>query len=122
MQIRDAWPLGTLSINETVATQLETCLLEPFATENEAKQFWSDTATQLIHIEEDDTAATLALLGKPLQQRLANSLTYPEHSFLLAYPYRLTLSILSDDGAGVYLLEHRGNGLVAGLREVIKSA
>ena len=64
MQIRDAWPLGTLSINDTVATQLETCLLEPFANIKQAKQFWQDTATQLIHIEEDDTAATLALLGQ----------------------------------------------------------
>ncbi|MBQ0720655.1 MAG: hypothetical protein KBT88_09645 [Gammaproteobacteria bacterium] len=48
-----------------------TCLLESFASTTQAKQFWRDTATQLIYIEEDDTAATLALLGKPQQQRIA---------------------------------------------------
>ncbi|MEH6638667.1 MAG: hypothetical protein V7717_05295 [Porticoccaceae bacterium] len=122
MQIRNTWPVGTLSINETTATLLETYLLEPFANATQAKLFWRDTATQLIHIEADDTAATLVTLSKPLQRRIIHSLSYPEHSFPMGTPYELTLSILSDDGAGVYLLAHADNGLVAGLREVVKEA
>lgn len=90
-------------------------LLEPFANETEARQFWQDTATQFIYIEASDTADTLAQLCQPLRQRIAYSLHYPEHSFTLLSPYELSLSILSDDGKGVYLLRHKDNGLVVAL-------
>lgn len=115
MQITDAWPLDTLKIEPAVATALHGYLLEPFANESEARQFWKDTATQFIYVEATDSAEKLAKLCKPLRQRIAHSLQYPEHSFTLLKPYELSLSILSDDGAGVYLLRHRGSGLIAGL-------
>mgnify|MGYP003384749312 CR=1 FL=1 len=115
MHITDAWPLDTLTIDSTVATAVQHYLLEPFANESEARQFWNDTATQFIYIAATDTAGTLGKLCQPLRQRIAHSLNYPEHSFTLLPPYELSLSILSDDGAGVYLLRHRDNGLVAGL-------
>ena len=115
MQITDAWPLDTLKIEPAVATALEDYLLEPFANENEARTFWEDTATQFIYIEATDTADTLAKLCQPLRHRIAHSLQYPEHSFTLLQPFELSLSILSDDGAGVYLLRHKGSGLVTAL-------
>ena len=116
MQITDAWPLDSLKIDPAVTTALHRYLLEPFANESEARQFWQDTATQFIYIEATYTADTLAKLCQPLRQRIAHSLDYPEHSFTLLQPYELSLSILSDDGAGVYLLQHRGSGLVAALK------
>ena len=79
-------------------------LLEPFANEREARQFWQDTATQFIYIEATDTADTLAKLCQPLYQRIAHSLNYPEHSFARLQPYELSLSILGDACAGLYLL------------------
>ncbi len=115
MQITDTWPLDTLTIDPAVATALHRYLLEPFANETEARQFWKDTATQFIYIAATDTADTLDKLCQPLRQRIAHSLNYPEHSFTLLQPYELSLSILSDDGAGVYLLRHKDNGLVAAL-------
>jgi len=117
MQITDAWPLDTLKIEPAVAAALHDYLLEPFANEREARQFWKDTATQFIYIADTDTADTLAKLCQPLRQRIAHSLNYPEHSFTLLQPFELSLSILSDDGAGVYLLRHRDSGLVAAMRE-----
>jgi len=116
MQITDAWPLDTLKIEPAVATALHGYLLEPFANESEARQFWQDTATQFIYIEATDTAEKLAKLCRPLRQRIAHSLQYTEHSFTLLQPYELSLSILSDDGAGVYLLRHEDSGLVAALK------
>ena len=115
MHITDAWPLDTLTIDPAVATAIHHYLLEPFANETVARQFWKDTATQFIYIAATDTAETLAKLCQPLRQRIAHSLNYPEHSFTLLPPYELNLSILSDDGAGVYLLRHRDSGLVAAL-------
>lgn len=116
MHITDAWPLDSLTIDSTVATAIHHYLLEPFANETVARQFWQDTATQFIYIEATDTADTLGKLCQPLRKRIAHSLIYPEHSFTLLSPFELSLSILSDDGAGVYLLRHEDNGLVAALQ------
>lgn len=104
MLIISQWP-ETLScaLESTLYFSLIERLTEPFQTEAEARAFWNKTPTQIVIIEPSDNEGALETLTDSFVTQLRCALTYPESEDALVDGYSLYLSILNDEGAGLYL-------------------
>lgn len=102
MKIINHWPtLDELSLLGTIATEVLTLLVEPFKNEAEAKLFWQECPSTIIILNEK---TVLAELNSQLKQQVLFCINNPEFEEALPNGYRFLLSIVTDDGAGCYLV------------------
>ena len=103
MQYINHWPdMSELALLETVAQDLQHRLLEPFDSEDEAKEFWDETSSTVIILNPTDTIEELH--RDPLWNQIEFALTYPEYTVPLKMGYQLSVTIVNDSGAGIYLV------------------
>jgi len=113
MQIINHWPASSnLALPETIKKALLTHLIEPFGDNHSAKYFWSEYPSSIIIIDELDTISSLNKLSKITQEQITFAITNPEYTDELGRGYTVKLSIISDDGAGMYLIRHSNNQLI----------
>ncbi len=111
MQIINHWPSKELAISKDVKEALCKQLLMPFSSIGQASKFWKQSGTCLIIIEQDDDKSLIHSLEGALTKLISNAVDCYEYKETLAPHYKLSLSIISDNGAGVYLLIHDNNTL-----------
>lgn len=100
------WPGDiALSIPVKIKDEIISLLVEPFDDEAEAKQFWQEYGnTFCILLADDNDKSILATLSEQAQLQLQFALEYPEFVEELSDCYKLSLTIMNDEGAGCYLL------------------
>ncbi len=117
MQLITNWSeLSSLPIPHQVKQALLKSLIEPFNDETKAEYFWQTYGNSLVLFSSDDTAESFVLsydnssdvrhekLPEELRNKINFSLTYPEFTEQLAQGYKLSLTIMNDEGSGCYLL------------------
>lgn len=102
-----AWPEETLlaaylDIYPMVMEQI----IEPFSSVEEARAFWDATGCSLVIIEQGDSVSEFQVLPQHIQNQVMFGLRYPEQELAISEDWRLLLTILNDEGAGIYLLIH----------------
>ena len=102
MQLIKHWPaLDDLSLPLPVASELKAYLMEPFTNEEEAKSFWLECPSSLIILCENEV---LSELDEQIGQQILFCFENAEFEETLSHDYRIYLAIVSDDGAGCYLI------------------
>lgn len=102
MQLINHWPsVNEIALSELVATEVIAFLVEPFVNEEQAKAFWLECPSTIIIL---DKTCLLNELDNKLQQQISFCINNPEFEEVLSNGYRLLLAIVSDDGAGCYLV------------------
>ena len=103
MQYINHWPDTTeLALPENVTQDLHRRLLEPFDSVAPAKQFWEETSSTLIILDNNDSITSLK--GSDAWDQIEFTLTYPEYTVPLKMDYQLLVAIVNDSGAGIYLV------------------
>ena len=102
------WP-GSLDLNlpPTVKQLLMEELTKPFANEPEAINYWNDYSGTLIILEAEDDLALLNKLTSQAREQIEFALAYPEFRDPIGNDHFLSLTIISDEGTGIYLLTHK---------------
>ncbi len=102
MQIINHWPnVNEISLPVLVATEVIAFLGEPFTNEKEAKAFWLECPSTIIILNE---TCVVHELDSDLQQQVLFCINNPEFEEVLPNGYRILLAIVSDDGAGCYVV------------------
>lgn len=102
MQLIKHWPaLDDLLLPLSVATELKALLIEPFTNEEEAKSFWLECPSSLIVLCENEV---LSGFDEQIGQQILFCFENAEFEETLSDEYRVFLAIVSDDGAGCYLV------------------
>ena len=119
MQLINHWPVSNiLALPESIKHSLLSHLTVPFDDEIiAAKLFWSETQSSLIIIEKSDTYNLLSKLSETTQSQIKFAITNPEYTDELGMGYTVKLSIISDDGTGLYLVSHTDTPLIQLLGE-----
>lgn len=113
MQIINHWPEEhELALTEEVKIALFNHLIEPFGDEFEAKEFWSEYPSMLFIISESDDLETLNNFDDVVQQQVEFALANPEYSESLTNLYTVSLSIINDEGSGIYLVMNKGSEIL----------
>ena len=81
-------------------------IIEPFSSVEEARAFWDATGCSLVIVEKGDSLSEFQVLLLHTQNQVIFGLRYPEQEFAISEDWRLLLTILNDEGAGIYLLIH----------------
>lgn len=81
-------------------------IIEPFSSVEEARAFWDTTGCSLVIIEMTDSVNEFQAMPQHTQNQVMFGLCYPEQEFAISEDWRLLLTILNDEGAGIYLLIH----------------
>ena len=103
MQVIYHWPdIHELKLPNSVAKEVWRQLLEPFETEEAAKEFWQEAPSTFIVLDSGDSLSQLENSGA--WQAIEFAITYPEYTEVLSLGYRLTMAIFTDSGSGVYLV------------------
>lgn len=113
MQLINHWPASSnLALPETIKKALLTHLIEPFGDNHSARSFWSEYPSLIIIIDELDTINSLNTLSDTTQEQIKFAITNPEYSDELGFGYTIKLSIISNDGSGMYLVSRSNNQLI----------
>ena len=116
MFITQSWPeCSNLGLHPNLSNQLQSGLLEPFSSAEEAKAFWTECPTTLMVVHHYDRFESQHLSTELIQQ-LVFALTYSEFADQLPDDYQLSLTIVHDDGAGFYLLIPTNHSLIKELK------
>lgn len=103
MQYINHWPdMAELTLPEAVSQDLFEQLLEPFDSEGEAQEFWAETYSTVIILDHTDSIEDLK--GDSAWNQIEFTLTYPEYTLPLTMGYQLSVAIVNDSGAGIYLV------------------
>ena len=103
MQYINHWPdMAKLALPEAVSQDLQRQLLEPFNSEQEAKEFWKEAPSTVIILDPHDSITELKL-GDAWKE-IEFALTYPEYTVRLKIDYQLLVAIVNDSGSGIYLV------------------
>ena len=103
MQYKDHWPdTTTLNLPKAVSQDIHLHLLEPFDSENDAKDFWGEAPSSIIILEPSDTLDTLH--RSEAWSTIEFALTYPEYDVPLSHGYQMLLAITNDSGSGIHLI------------------
>ena len=103
MQYINHWPdISKLALPKTVAQDLQQQLLEPFDSEASAKEFWKEAPSTIIIL--DPSESFKALKESDTWNQIEFALTYPEYTLQLKMDYQLSVAIVNDSGAGIYLV------------------
>ena len=105
MRMIQAWPGSVdLGLPDALRVQLLKALISPFPTEDEARRFWDDYGASLIILDPaDDPTSEAGALG-PLSQSVEMALLYPDFTESLGTTHIITVAIINDAGAGLYVL------------------
>lgn len=90
--------IPTLLITTELIEQVTTMLTEPFNSLDEAEEIWSELQCQLWHIDNLSNLPT----DQPAQSRLLHSIDNIEWIESLDSQTQLSLTIVGDDGQGLY--------------------
>ena len=102
-----AWPEETLlAANPDIYPMVMEQIIEPFSSVEEARAFWDATGCSLVIIEQGDSVSEFQVLPQHIQNQVMFGLRYPEQELAISEDWRLLLTILNDEGAGIYLLIH----------------
>jgi len=117
MQLITHWSeISNLPIPHQVQRELLKLLIEPFYNEPKAEHFWQTYGNSLVLFSSDDTIESFALsydkssdveserIPEELRNKINFSLSYPEFTDSLPQDYKLSLTIMNDEGTGCYLL------------------
>lgn len=119
MYFTTVWPGAIdLGLPSDAHKSLMALLIEPFEDESAAKQYWADNSGTLIILQPEDNQAALARLMPAARHQVQFALTYPEFTEPVGSNYQLSLTVVSDNGAGVYLLTHLESPLLKGQTNV----
>tara|TARA_R110001592_G_C13033657_1_gene738638 strand:+ start:745 stop:1161 length:417 start_codon:yes stop_codon:yes gene_type:complete len=95
-----------LSLPTVTAVNVLELLIEPFGTLDKAHQFWHEYPCILICISKRDTLSTeVDSLSDELQDLIGLAETEPEFVEFLSGGYQLSLTIINDEGNGLYLVK-----------------
>ncbi|MGL6590550.1 hypothetical protein ACSZOL_14945 [Aeromonas hydrophila] len=101
------WPEGTLLLTyPDIYSLVMEQIIEPFSSVEEARAFWDTTGCSLVIIELGDSVSEFQVLPQHTQNQVIFGLRYPEQELSISEDWRLLLTILNDEGAGIYLLIH----------------
>jgi len=92
--------IPTLLITNELIVQITSLLIEPFNSLDEADQIWDELKCQLWHITTLNDLPT----DQASKDRLLHAIEYSEWIESLDSDTQLTLTIVGDDGQGLYLL------------------
>ena len=107
MQIINHWPdKAHLALPAAVKQTLVEHLIEPFGDEDSAKDFWQEYPSTIFILSGNDTKASLLLLDDATQHQITFALEYPEYTEYLALNFMVNLSVINDEGNGIYLVIH----------------
>lgn len=102
MQVITHWPKpDELFVPPIVQFAIYEQLIEPFETEQLAKEFWAECPCTIVVLAEE---LQLSKLSQELSRQIEFSLNNVEFEEVLPDGYKITLSIFSDDGRGCYLV------------------
>ncbi|MEA9434069.1 hypothetical protein [Aeromonas caviae] len=102
-----AWPEETLlAAYPDIYPMVMEQIIEPFSSVEEARAFWDATGCSLVIIERGDSVSEFQVLPQHIQNQVMFGLRYPEQELAISEDWRLLLTILNDEGAGIYLLIH----------------
>ncbi|NVJ66203.1 MAG: hypothetical protein HWE16_06920 [Gammaproteobacteria bacterium] len=105
MHIEHQWPdFQSLPMSIVSQDSLRNYLIEPFGDEVFAKSFWRLYPCTLIIIEASDTKETLEQLDTETLNQFYFATQYPEYTEALCSEFTVKLSIINDEGAGIYLV------------------
>ncbi len=115
--------LTQLPLPPDLITQVQSHLLEPFDSEQQAEDLWQELSCQLWLLCSDDEE------DEHTRNFLTHAVTYPEWEELIGDDYKLTLTIICDDGQGLYLLFYKdlslgklkGNFRVSKMKWILKT-
>jgi hypothetical protein len=107
MQILHAIPeIKELSLPPVTTVNVLELLIEPFGTLDKARQFWQEYPCVLVCINHHETISTVAdSLSDELQHLIGLAETEPEFIEFLSGGYQLSLTIMNDEGNGLYLVK-----------------
>jgi hypothetical protein len=92
--------ISTLLITTELIEQVTTILTAPFNSPDEADQLWAELNCQLWHITDLNNLPTDQLT----QNQLLHSIESPEWIESLDSDTQMSLTVVGDDGQGLYLL------------------
>jgi hypothetical protein len=98
-QINHLPDMAELRLPETVSQDLYRQLLEPFENKASAMQFWKEAPSTIIILDPTDD-----IPDSEFQDQIDFALTYPEYTVPLSMSYMLSVAIVNDSGAAIYLL------------------
>jgi hypothetical protein len=82
---------ATLDLPAAVSKDIHQRLLEPFASEQEAKSFWQEAPSTIIILDPTDSIETVQQ-----DETIQFALTYPEYDNPLSNGYQLLVAIVND--------------------------
>lgn len=95
--------LTQLPLPSDLIKQIQSHLLEPFDNEQQADELWKELDCQIWFLTAEDEEPE----DEATRNMLTHAVTYPEWEELIGEDYLLTLTIICDDGQGIYLLFHK---------------
>ncbi len=102
MQVITHWPrFEELKLPTGIKEAFKAHLLAPFDSEAQAKAFWRECPSTLLIF---DTGDSLCALPEEIRSQALFCRDNAEFVETLPEGYQLALAIVSDDGAGIYLL------------------
>ena len=103
MQYINHWPeLTKLALPEPVAQDFYRQLLEPFDSEEEAKELWEEMPSTIIILNSSESMSQL--MKSDTWSDIEFALKYPEYTESLTMGYQVMLAIVNDAGNGIYLV------------------
>lgn len=106
MQIFQVWPNTIEEIPKLLEIQLKSHLTEPFENdERVAQEYWQQCSSTLIILDAEDSISTMSEENKKL---IKFACDYLEYQDALTDEYQINLSIVDDEGAGLYLVYPNG--------------
>lgn len=100
-----AWPGSVdLGLPDPLRRSLMNALISPFATETDARAFWDDYGGCLAILEPSDDQQALSALPQPDASHIEMALRFPDFTESIGTTHLASVSIVSDEGAGFYLL------------------
>ncbi len=107
MQILNNVPeIEELSLPTVTAVNILELLIEPFGTLDKTRHFWQAYPCVLVCINHHETISTAVdSLSDELQHLIGLAETEPEFTEFLSGGYQLSLTIINDEGNGLYLVK-----------------
>ena len=101
LKITNLKQLSTLPTTTTLQEQIKSILTEPFHDDAETQQAWDELQCELWFLT---SITDLSAVVADDIERLKRALTYTEFEDELDYGASISLSIVEDNGKGIYLL------------------
>ncbi|HEY9029765.1 MAG TPA: hypothetical protein VIM93_00240 [Kangiella sp.] len=113
MQVITSWAeLKALSKPESLVSALLGHLIDPFSDEKNAIEFWNECPSTIFIFDSNDSVGDLEQLEESQKTQVQFAFNYPEYIEPLNDDYIISLTIMNDEGAGVYLVIHNQSDFI----------